>query len=126
MRPDLSVVLLVTVPLMLISIVFIISKGFPRFAKVQTKIDSLNNTVQENITNVRVVKSFVREDFENDKFKTANRDISRDGCGRFSFSSSSRRIAEIPAGVAALPIPKRFAMIFIVMWLLSLTLGKSL
>ena len=79
MRPDLSVVLLVTVPLMLISIVFIISKGFPRFAKVQTKIDSLNNTVQENITNVRVVKSFVREDFENDKFKTANRELKSAG-----------------------------------------------
>ncbi|MBO5909555.1 MAG: ABC transporter ATP-binding protein, partial [Clostridia bacterium] len=79
MRPDLSVVLLVTVPLMLISIVFIISKGFPRFARVQTKIDSLNNTVQENITNVRVVKSFVREDFENDKFKTANRELKSAG-----------------------------------------------
>lgn len=75
MRPDLSVVLLVTIPLMLISILFLISKGFPRFAKVQQKIDSLNNTVQENITNVRVVKSFVREDRETDKFQKANREL---------------------------------------------------
>lgn len=75
MRPDLSVVLLVTVPLMLLSIVFIISKGFPRFAMVQTKIDNLNNTVGENITNVRVVKSFVREKFETEKFKSVNTDL---------------------------------------------------
>ena len=79
MRPDLSVVLLVTVPLMLITILFIISKGFPRFAKMQTKIDGLNNTVQENITNVRVVKSFVRENFETEKFREVNRDLKQSG-----------------------------------------------
>ena len=79
MRPDLSVVLLVTIPLMLITILFIISKGFPRFAKMQTKIDGLNNTVQENLTNVRVVKSFVREDHETDKFYNVNRDLKQAG-----------------------------------------------
>ncbi len=79
MRPDLSVVLLVTIPLMLITILFIISKGFPRFAKMQTKIDALNNTVQENITNVRVVKSFVRESHETDKFYNVNRNLKQSG-----------------------------------------------
>lgn len=79
MRADLSVVLLVTIPLMLISILFLISKGFPRFAKMQEKIDGLNNTVQENITNVRVVKSFVREDRERQKFRSANRDLKDSG-----------------------------------------------
>ena len=69
MRPDLSLVLLVTLPLMLLAILFIVLRGFPRFAKMQTKIDALNNTVQENLTNVRVVKSFVRKDFENEKFE---------------------------------------------------------
>lgn len=79
MRPDLSLVLIVTIPLMLISILFLISKGFPRFAKVQQKIDGLNNTVQENITNVRVVKSFVREDREIEKFRSANQDLKNSG-----------------------------------------------
>ncbi len=79
MRPDLSVVLLVTIPLMLITILLIISKGFPRFAKMQTKIDRLNNTVQENITNVRVVKSFVRETHETEKFREVNRDLKQSG-----------------------------------------------
>ena len=42
---------------------------------MQTKIDGLNSTVQENITNVRVVKSFVREGFETDKFRASNSDL---------------------------------------------------
>ena len=75
MRPDLSLVLAVTIPLMLIVILFLISFGFSRFAKVQEKLDGLNNTVQENITNVRVVKSFVRENYETNKFKAANLDL---------------------------------------------------
>ena len=79
MRPDLSLVLLVTVPLMLASILFIISKGFPRFAKMQVKIDALNNTVQENLTNVRVVKSFVRESFETEKFVGVNKNLKAAG-----------------------------------------------
>ena len=72
-RPSLSTVFAVSIPLMLLSIGFIIFSGFPRFAKMQERIDGLNNTVGENITNVRVVKSFVREDFEAEKFGKANR-----------------------------------------------------
>ncbi len=79
MRPDLSLVLLVTLPLMIISICFIIFRGFPRFEKMQTKIDNLNNTVQENITNVRVVKSFVREEKETQKFEGANAELKNAG-----------------------------------------------
>ena len=48
---------------------------------MQTKIDGLNSTVQENITNVRVVKSFVREDHEEQKFAKANRDLKKTGMG---------------------------------------------
>lgn len=79
MRPDLSVVLLVTIPLMLVTILLIISRGFPRFAAMQTKIDALNNTVQENITNVRVVKSFVREKHETEKFREVNGNLKKAG-----------------------------------------------
>ncbi len=75
LSPSLSIVMAVTIPLLLISIAFIIARGMPRFTKMQTKIDKLNSTVQENITNVRVVKSFVREDFESQKFETANKDL---------------------------------------------------
>ncbi|MBO4869177.1 MAG: ABC transporter ATP-binding protein [Clostridia bacterium] len=75
LKPGLSVVFAVSIPVMLIAVGFIIMKGFPLFSKVQTKLDRLNSTVQENVTNVRVVKSFVREDHENGKFRTANRDL---------------------------------------------------
>lgn len=78
-RPSLSVVFAVTIPLMLITIGILIRIGFPRFTAMQTKIDSLNSTVQENITNVRVVKSFVRENFEKDKFSASNRDLKKTG-----------------------------------------------
>ncbi len=74
-KPDLSLVFAVTMPVMLCIIFFIISRAFPRFSVMQTKIDNLNNTVQENVTNVRVVKSFVREKYETEKFATANRDM---------------------------------------------------
>lgn len=75
LSPDLSIVMAVTIPLLLISIVFLIVRGMPRFAKMQTKIDNLNSTVQENITNVRVVKSFTRESFETEKFEKANSEL---------------------------------------------------
>ncbi len=75
LKPSLAVVLAVTIPLMLVSIVFIIRTGFPRFGKMQVKVDKLNSTVQENITNVRVVKSFVREEHEKEKFASANREL---------------------------------------------------
>ncbi len=79
MRPSLSVVLAVTIPLMLLSVAGIISMGFPRFQRMQKKIDALNNTVQENITNVRVVKSFVRQPEEQKKFRRANGELKRSG-----------------------------------------------
>ena len=75
LKPSLSVVLAVTMPLMIITVAGIMLMGFKRFVKMQTKIDKLNSTVQESVTNVRVVKSFVREDIENEKFRTANRDL---------------------------------------------------
>ncbi len=84
LNPSLTVVLGVTIPLMLIFITFLISKGFPRFSKMQEKIDALNSTVQENITNVRVVKSFVREDFEKEKFFKANRNLRKAGFSAMS------------------------------------------
>ncbi len=75
LRPGLAVILAVSIPLMLCSIGGIIMTGFSRFSLVQNKIDSLNSTVQENVTNVRVVKSFVREDHEKGKFRLANQEL---------------------------------------------------
>lgn len=82
-KPSLAGVLAVTIPIMIIVILCIIKIGFPRFSKVQEKVDNLNSTVQENITNVRVVKSFVREDFEINKFVKANSDLKNTGISAY-------------------------------------------
>ncbi len=74
-NPPLSVTLAVTVPLMLFSLIGLIVTALPRFSRVQAKIDNLNSTVGENVTNVRVVKSFVRENKENEKFNIANSEL---------------------------------------------------
>lgn len=78
---SLSTVLAIAVPTLLVAIGVIVTIGFPRFSRMQTKIDALNSTVNENLTNVRVVKSFVREEKEKEKFASANTDLKNAGGG---------------------------------------------
>ncbi|MBQ4087765.1 MAG: ABC transporter ATP-binding protein [Clostridia bacterium] len=75
LNPSLSVIFAVVIPMILAIQAVVISKAFPRFGKMQTKIDALNANVQESLTNVRVVKSFVREDYEEEKFAGANKNL---------------------------------------------------
>ncbi len=79
LNPKLTLILVIVMPLMLIGISIIIKKSYPKFTGMQQKIDDLNSTVQENITNVRVVKSFVRQDFEEEKFANSNKNLKRAG-----------------------------------------------
>lgn len=72
---DLALVLAASIPLLAISIYIILRKGFPYFVIVQQKIDALNSVVRENLINIRVVKSFVREDFEAKKFTRSSEDL---------------------------------------------------
>ena len=71
----LAMVILVVIPLLLITIVLLLKTAFPRFEIMQKKLDILNSGIQESLTNVRVVKSFVREDFEIKKFAGLNKDL---------------------------------------------------
>lgn len=75
LNSNLAMILLVVLPLMAGMMGIVMSKSFPRFRVMQEKIDGLNTSVQENITNIRVVKSFVREEQQNEKFKTANANL---------------------------------------------------
>lgn len=72
---ELSLVLIAAIPILSISIYLILRKGFPLFVKVQQLVDRLNATVRENLINIRVVKSFVREDFEEEKFIRSSEDL---------------------------------------------------
>lgn len=75
MSRQLMVILLVVMPLLLLAIFLLLRTAFPKFMAMQKKIDRLNSSVQEALTNVRVIKSFVREEYEEEKFKAANKDL---------------------------------------------------
>lgn len=74
---DLAMILIAVIPVLGISVYLILRKGFPLFMKVQQKLDNLNSIVRENLINIRVVKSFVREDFETKRFDDKNDDLSQ-------------------------------------------------
>lgn len=75
MSPSLSVILAVVIPVLVLALFFVTKTAFPRFTVMQKKIDGVNSAIQENLTNVRVVKSFVRSDFEEEKFGKANSEL---------------------------------------------------
>ena len=65
---ELSLVLLIVLPLLALALVLIISKAFPKFLAMLEKYDAMNSRVQENLIGIRVVKAFVREKYEKDNF----------------------------------------------------------
>ena len=71
----LASIIAVAIPVLSVCIYLILKHGFPFFEKMQIKLDKVNAVIQENLVNIRVVKSFVRGDFENKKFGVANRDL---------------------------------------------------
>ena len=75
MNRQLAVIILIVIPLLLAAILLILKTAFPRFGEMQRKLDRLNSGIQESLTNVRVVKSFVREDHEIEKFSKLNDDL---------------------------------------------------
>lgn len=75
MNPQLAMVVLVVIPILTLLIVLIIKIAFPRFDVMQKKLDTLNSNIQEVLTNVRVIKSFVRGDYEEKRFAQANKDL---------------------------------------------------
>ena len=83
MNPELAAVLIVIIPLLIIALMLIMKTAFPRFNIMQKKIDNVNSVVQENITNARVVKSFVRESHEVGKFDAANSDLKDNSMNAF-------------------------------------------
>ena len=79
MNRQLAVIILIVIPLLLAAILLILKTAFPRFGEMQRRLDRLNSGIQESLTNVRVVKSFVREDHEIEKFSKLNDDLKESG-----------------------------------------------
>lgn len=78
-NPKLSAILLVLLPIMVAIVLVILKFGFPMFQKLQKKIDNINRVVQENLIGIRVVKAYVREDREKDKFHSASDELAKQG-----------------------------------------------
>lgn len=71
----LSWILVVAVPLLLIAVMLIITRMVPHFRRMQTRIDAINRVLREQLTGIRVVRAFVREDAERDRFGVANANV---------------------------------------------------
>ena len=74
--PKFAIVLAVILPIQVLLIFIFLRKMTPIFGVVQSKIDKVNTVVQENVNGVRVVKAYVRENYEKDRFNDANVDLS--------------------------------------------------
>lgn len=75
----LSLIIVIILPIILVIVAVILKFGFPMFQKMQKKIDNVNRVVQENLIGIRVVKAFVREDREKDKFHKVSDDLANQG-----------------------------------------------
>lgn len=78
MGGKLAMIFLITIPLLTIGLVLVIRAATPIFRRVFRKYDALNDSVQENVQAMRVVKSYVREDYEKQKFSRAAEDVCKD------------------------------------------------
>ena len=70
-----GIVLLCSLPVMALMLAIVLTKSVPMFGKIQKKLDRVNSVVQENVTGARVVKAYVREDYEYDRFEKANAEL---------------------------------------------------
>ena len=78
-NPKMSATLLIMLPIIVVIVALIMKFGFPMFQKMQKKVDNVNRVVQENLIGMRVVKAFVREEHEKDKFHKASDDLAKQG-----------------------------------------------
>ncbi|EJW19783.1 ABC transporter ATP-binding protein/permease [Paenibacillus alvei] len=75
LNAQMALIFLVTVPLLLGALILIFRKGIPLFKHVQTRLDKLNGIIRENLAGVRVIKAFVRSDYEKERFQEKNEDL---------------------------------------------------
>lgn len=74
----LALIYLCILPILLVFMIVVVAVVMPFFRKIFRKYDAMNNSVQENVSGIRVVKSFVREDYEKEKFSKVSEDVKKD------------------------------------------------
>lgn len=75
LAPNFGFVVLCSLPILILALILILSKATPLYSLVQKKLDKVNSVVQENVGGARMVKAYVREAHENDRFHKANGDL---------------------------------------------------
>ncbi len=101
---NLALIFVVIIPFLVIAIVIIVSLSYNKFGILQKKIDKINSVVRENLTNIRVIKSLVRENTEIEKFKTANADLKNSGLKVFRITMLQMPIMTLSVNIATILI----------------------
>lgn len=83
MNTQLALVVLVVIPILVGLIALVIKLAFPRFEVMQKKLDGLNSNIQEVLTNVRVIKSFARGTYEEERFAKSNEELKQSSLNAF-------------------------------------------
>ena len=86
MNPKLAFVFVVCTPILAIILFLIVCKVAPMYTRLQSIMDRLNQVVQENLTAIRAVKAFVRDEYEEDKFEEVNRDMAKSSETTFHYA----------------------------------------
>ena len=86
MNPKLAFVFVVCTPILAIILFWIVRKVAPMYTRLQSIMDRLNQVVQENLTAIRAVKAFVRDEYEEDKFEEVNRDMAKSSETTFHYA----------------------------------------
>ena len=83
--------IMIVLPVMTVVILLLLRIAYPRFEFMQKKLDALNSNIQEVLTNVRVIKSFVREDYESARFEKSNAELKESSLNAFKIA-----VAQMP------------------------------
>lgn len=106
MNPKLAFVFVVCTPILAIILFLIVRKVAPMYTRLQSIMDRLNQVVQENLTAIRAVKAFVRDEYEEDKFEEVNHDMARSSETTFHYA-----VLNLPAFQAVM-----YTTIVLILW----------
>ncbi len=113
--PSLSMIFLVLAPVLVGIIAVVLYFAYPKFALLQEKIDALNTNVQEGLINIRVIKAFTREKYQEEKFQEVNHDLRDTGLKAYRINILQGPLMTVAVNVATLAI----------LWFGSQALGRG-
>lgn len=102
--PKLSTVFLFLVPILILIMYVILQLSYKKFGVLQGKIDAVNIYIQEILTNIRVVKAFTRESFEDDKFQQTNEDLKISGLRAYRITMFQMPLMTLAVNFASVAI----------------------